>query len=180
MKVAKSKSKFRPDGSLRPQKWTRPVYPAFDREKFRVLNMIRRLELTDDEVIERMAKGGVTITKATLYNWRLGHKYGGTRYPAGFRLHAMAEALGFPYMPVAVPAGDNSLKNAEVFEDASIHEHKPKRRKAEAEAAVPVHRKAVKAAPAKRRGRPVGSKNKPKAANVVAFKAAAKAIAKAA
>jgi hypothetical protein len=102
------------------------------------------------------------MTKTTLYNWRLGYKFGGTRYPAGWRLHALAEALGFPYVPVAIPAGQNSLRNAEVFDDLDVHEHKPKHRqklvaKTEQAAPIVVYHKAARPGRKAVKGRKTGA-----------------------
>jgi hypothetical protein len=94
------------------KRWTRPVKIEYDREVFEVLHMIRNSGKTDKEVaaeansrFESATKTGKIITPQTIHNWRIGYAHGGTRYPAGFRLRAVAEVCG--YRTAWVPAGSN-------------------------------------------------------------------------
>jgi hypothetical protein len=67
-----------------------------------------------------MREAGYPITVQTFYNWRKGPKFGGTRYPAGWRVHAVAEVLGFPYVPVQASTDkrtNNPLASGVIFDE---------------------------------------------------------------
>lgn len=85
---------------------------VMDQEIHMILNMIRRQNISDKDVCEH-----VGMTRATLRNWRKGPAHGGTRYPANWRIKRAAEAAGF--VRIYVPAGTQSLRDAEPFDDST-------------------------------------------------------------
>ena len=100
--------------------WNRPIKIEYDREVFEVLHMIKNSGKSDAEVAQEAntkfttaTKTGKVITPQTIHNWRIGYALGGTRYPAGFRLRAVAEVCG--YRTTWVPTGSNDPSSAVEF-----------------------------------------------------------------
>ena len=72
------------------RKWKKEVKPLYDRQVFTVCQMMHRSGMKHSEIA---AQSGVSVP--TLKNWRKGYKEGGTRYPASWRLDAVAKACGY-------------------------------------------------------------------------------------
>lgn len=106
------------------KKYVRPsiIQPDFDREVHRVLNMVFKTGMTYKDI---SVKTGIGVQ--TLNNWRKAPKDGGTRYPAGWRLDAVAEACG--YKKIWVSSDTQDLSKAVPFEEDEPVKIKKTRRK---------------------------------------------------
>lgn len=85
--------------------------PEYDRKVHSMLNLIARQGISFKEVINKVEKElGWKISHSWLYSVRRGPKFNGTRYPAGWRVDAVLEVLGYqtPVVPIASVA---AIKN---------------------------------------------------------------------
>lgn len=120
------------------KKWTRPIKIEYDREVFEVLHMLRNSGKSDKEAAEEAntqftaaTPSGKIITPQTIHKWRIGYAHGGTRYPAGFRLRAIAEVCGFRVAWVPKGSNDpNSIVSFDGDEKDIFTGNKKKRKKA--------------------------------------------------
>jgi len=117
------------------------IQPEFDREVHRILNMVYKTGISYKDI---SIKTGIGL--CTLKNWRKSPKDGGTRYPAGWRLDAVAEACG--YRKVWVTSDTQDLTKAIPFEEdpePTFKVKKPKRNKSKSKSNVvefqPLNRK---------------------------------------
>jgi hypothetical protein len=104
------------------RKWKRKENPLYDREIFTVLHMIRINNISDKDI-----ELNTGITRQTLKNWRLGYQNGGTRYPANWRLTAVAEFCGFK--KIWVDSSVQDLSKAIPFEPPESEMKPPKKKK---------------------------------------------------
>jgi len=102
---------------IKKKTWKRTVHVEYDREIFDVLHMLKNSGLKDKEVCQQIneryqlaGRYSTVVTPKTIHNWRIGYANGGTRYPASFRLAAVAEMCGFERR--FVPIGSNSEEGA--------------------------------------------------------------------